>query len=327
MAISAYPSQLSFSQIQTEFGGSNPISLSEYYAGNANGYVPAGTIGGLNAGSVAIPTSGAISVGHFHNSQKGFVFNVTYSGTRTNTNARVDAIAAGWNQTVPITINCTVATGAVLQATTTANYGLQVYGSWPSGSVMNLNIVGYICGFGGSGGSGQGYSIQQGVSQQGGGGGPALIINIPTAFINNGVITGGGGGGGGGNRSEWSLGGGGGGGGNGSPGGVPGSATEGFVDDGVFIDTGNRSGGYGGLLSGGSGGAGGSLYGYGNNRWGYGGAPGGSNAGAGGYFYSSFTGAIQSAAPGAGAYAYYGANYITSYTGSGSIYGGHGGNT
>lgn len=72
MALTAYPNQLSFSQIQTEFGGSNPISLSEYYAGNANGYVPAGTIGALNGGSVAIPTSGAISVGNFHNSQKPY---------------------------------------------------------------------------------------------------------------------------------------------------------------------------------------------------------------------------------------------------------------
>lgn len=28
---------LSWSQIQTEFGGANPISLSEYYRGGANG--------------------------------------------------------------------------------------------------------------------------------------------------------------------------------------------------------------------------------------------------------------------------------------------------
>jgi hypothetical protein len=31
---------LSFSNIQTEFGGSNPISLSEYYKSGGNGYVP-----------------------------------------------------------------------------------------------------------------------------------------------------------------------------------------------------------------------------------------------------------------------------------------------
>jgi len=47
---------LSLSQIQTEFGGSNPVSLTEYYAGGAN--VPSGT--------GDIPTSGAISVTEFY---------------------------------------------------------------------------------------------------------------------------------------------------------------------------------------------------------------------------------------------------------------------
>jgi hypothetical protein len=51
---------LTFANIQTEFGGSNPISLSEYYAGGA--YVPSGT-SGTNG---AVPTSGAISIWHFY---------------------------------------------------------------------------------------------------------------------------------------------------------------------------------------------------------------------------------------------------------------------
>jgi len=34
---------LPLSDIQTEFGGSNPVSLSEYYAGGS--YVPSGTSG------------------------------------------------------------------------------------------------------------------------------------------------------------------------------------------------------------------------------------------------------------------------------------------
>jgi hypothetical protein len=54
---------LSFSQIQTEFGGSNPISLSEYYKG-----------GGLVHPSAydpnSIPTSGVISVHDFHGSDQ-----------------------------------------------------------------------------------------------------------------------------------------------------------------------------------------------------------------------------------------------------------------
>ena len=64
MAIHGTGSPLSMSEIQTEFGGSNPISMSEYYAGGAN--VPAGTSG--NGGN--IPSSGAINFNIFYTSAK-----------------------------------------------------------------------------------------------------------------------------------------------------------------------------------------------------------------------------------------------------------------
>lgn len=51
---------LSLSAIQSEFGGSNPISLSEYYAGGA--YVTAGTSGTYGA----VPSSGTISIRNFY---------------------------------------------------------------------------------------------------------------------------------------------------------------------------------------------------------------------------------------------------------------------
>lgn len=51
---------ITLAQIQTEFGGSNPISMSEYYAGGA--YVPSGT-SGTNG---AVPTSGQISFSQFY---------------------------------------------------------------------------------------------------------------------------------------------------------------------------------------------------------------------------------------------------------------------
>ena len=51
---------LSLSDIQTEFGGSNPISLDEYYAGGS--YVPAGTTGTNGA----VPSSGTISINNFY---------------------------------------------------------------------------------------------------------------------------------------------------------------------------------------------------------------------------------------------------------------------
>jgi hypothetical protein len=55
---------LSLNDIQTEFGGTNPISLSEYYAGGAN--VPAGTTGTFGA----VPSSGTISIRNFYGTSK-----------------------------------------------------------------------------------------------------------------------------------------------------------------------------------------------------------------------------------------------------------------
>lgn len=71
MAIKHTGSSLSLTEIQAEFGGSNPISLTEYYAGGS--YVPAGTVGypnGSTGAAVAIPSSGQISVKNFYGSTK-----------------------------------------------------------------------------------------------------------------------------------------------------------------------------------------------------------------------------------------------------------------
>jgi hypothetical protein len=46
---------ISLNDIQTVFGGTNPIGMNEYYTGGVN--VPAGTTG--------IPTSGTISINQF----------------------------------------------------------------------------------------------------------------------------------------------------------------------------------------------------------------------------------------------------------------------
>jgi len=51
---------LSLTDIQTEFGGSNPIGLNEYYAGG--GLVPAGTTGTNGA----VPSSGQIAISNFY---------------------------------------------------------------------------------------------------------------------------------------------------------------------------------------------------------------------------------------------------------------------
>jgi hypothetical protein len=62
MPVPTIPSTISLDNIQTEFGGSNPIGINEYYAGASPLLVPSGT---ANATSVAIPTSGTISFANF----------------------------------------------------------------------------------------------------------------------------------------------------------------------------------------------------------------------------------------------------------------------
>jgi hypothetical protein len=55
---------ISLQDIQNEFGGSNPISISEYYAGG--GLVASGTVGFPSGSQTGIPASGAISLSNFH---------------------------------------------------------------------------------------------------------------------------------------------------------------------------------------------------------------------------------------------------------------------
>lgn len=67
---------LTLNDIQTEFGGTNPIDLSEYYRGG--GLVPDSP---LNA---AIPTSGVISVSDFYGSANLLTLNFLTHGTGAN---------------------------------------------------------------------------------------------------------------------------------------------------------------------------------------------------------------------------------------------------
>ena len=69
---------LTLDDIQTEFGGTNPIDLSDYY--RAGGLVPD------TAGNAAIPTSGVISVSDFYGSANSIALNfaTTFTGTINN---------------------------------------------------------------------------------------------------------------------------------------------------------------------------------------------------------------------------------------------------
>ena len=82
---------LTLADIQTEFGGSNPIGLSEYYAGGS--YVPAGT-SGTNG---AVPSSGTISISDFYGT--GVQRTVTVSPTSQS--ATGTSSSHTWN---PVTV-------------------------------------------------------------------------------------------------------------------------------------------------------------------------------------------------------------------------------
>jgi hypothetical protein len=75
--------QIALSTVQTEYGGSNPISLSEYYSGGAN--VPSGISG--NNGT--IPTSGEIQMGDFRGSENTAYVSATGGTITTSGNFKI----------------------------------------------------------------------------------------------------------------------------------------------------------------------------------------------------------------------------------------------
>jgi hypothetical protein len=78
---------LTFAQIATEFSGSQPYNLSDYYRGGSL----------VGAGNTNVPTSGAINFSNFYGASAGIT--LTYSANATNVNLLTDAVAAGFNAT------------------------------------------------------------------------------------------------------------------------------------------------------------------------------------------------------------------------------------
>jgi hypothetical protein len=189
MAIQA-SGAIKLSEIQTEFTGSNPISMSEYYRGLL-----------VTANNTNVPTSGVITLSNFYNSVRQFAFTIS-SNLTTPQNLRTLAIAAGWDGVAPV-----VATNsAIISSNTTGSPALTVNGSFPAG--VTLLNTGTIVGMGGAGGVGNAGGAYAGAA--------AILVQVALSINNSGgTIAGGGGGGGGGSAGGTGgrLGGGGGGGG------------------------------------------------------------------------------------------------------------------
>lgn len=108
---------LSYAQIQTEFGGTNPISLNEYYAGG--GLVAPGTTGTFGA----VPSSGQISTRNFFGTSAVppiYVQDVFAANTYTGT---------GGNVTISNGINLANSGGLVWIKSRSSSYDHQLYDS------------------------------------------------------------------------------------------------------------------------------------------------------------------------------------------------------
>jgi hypothetical protein len=250
---------ISMTTIATEFGGTVPHSLSEYYRGG--GLVP-------NAPqNAAIPTSGTISMGNFYGSTNRVAIPLTISANSYN----YDVFAnRGPTYTAGISdITVTVNPGVLVGSTSTGAFAMLVPSGFNAGDTVTIVNNGVIQGMGGGGGAG-GVSgpSNRFVGAPGAGGGSAISVSRPTVITNNGTVAGGGGGGGGSpGRASFPpkgalyAGGHGGGGGAGFNGGAGGAAGPGSAAPGVAGSPGSSAaGGSGGFnppaptISGGPGG-------------------------------------------------------------------------
>lgn len=190
---------VSFSAIQTEFTGANPISLSEYYRGGGTGYVPSGT---PNGGFGLIATSGAISVGTFRGTSRAVTINLTISVNTANYNIRTAAGSPAGVATVTVTVN----SGIYVYGSTTGVFAMDTGTGWTAGSTISVVNNGLIVGCGGAGGAGatvpNATNNSFGAAVAGGTGGTALRSQYAVAVTNNGTVAGGGGGGGGGGAEK-----------------------------------------------------------------------------------------------------------------------------
>jgi len=188
---------ISLNDIQTEFGGTNPISLSEYYRNGS--YV--------TSNNTNVPTSGAISIGNFY----GAVLQFQHTITSNQQNLDLDTYLTnvGWNGSDPVGL--TINSGVYIWTDTTSTAALIISSALSNKLIITHN--GFIMGKGGNGG----YRADDATA-----GGPAIsnsASGVSCYLGSSGYIGGGGGGGAGsmddGGGDDQGHGGGGAGGGNG----------------------------------------------------------------------------------------------------------------
>lgn len=116
------PGRISLANIQAEFGGSNPIRMREYYAGNL--YVTANTQGTPNGISTSIPTWGnRISIKNFFGANAGGNVTTTTTTTTTAAPGNTTTTTTTTTSTTTTTTTTTTSSGTVsLSAIDNNNY-------------------------------------------------------------------------------------------------------------------------------------------------------------------------------------------------------------
>lgn len=171
---------ISLSQIQTEHGGSNPISLSEYYQNASPDLVTSNNTGVPNTGS-------SISISNFYGTSQQFLHTITTNQQELDLSTYLTA--QGWNGTSPVAL--TINSGVWIWSDDISVAGMTI--SSALNSLLTITNNGYIIGRGGNGGNGTSGSGQAGGAAISNAATGVSITNASGAFI-----AGGGGGGGGG---------------------------------------------------------------------------------------------------------------------------------
>jgi hypothetical protein len=157
------------SGIQTEFGGSNPIAISEYYAGGAN--VPASA----PAPNGPIPGSGQIAIGQFRGSENIFYTAATGGTITTSGDYKIHTFTSGGTFDVTTvgnaaggsTANYLIVAGGGNSGTNSEGAGAGA-GGWRQFSCQPLSVQGYPISIGGPGGQSSGFGFTSNRGGQGG---------------------------------------------------------------------------------------------------------------------------------------------------------------
>lgn len=134
MTLPAPGVQLALSDIQTEFGGTNPAGLNEYYAGGS--YVPAGTTGYYGA----IPTTGnLISIRDFYGAPANIIYSFTVTTGWTANPLGFGSYSSGYDTT---TYTLGSISGSYVTVLGTINKVITNYAGTKTGSIQST-VIGF----------------------------------------------------------------------------------------------------------------------------------------------------------------------------------------